>query len=408
MGLWAILFVFIDVYGFNKEHNYSDVEALAGPITSFFLFHKNLNAIIALPFNMKFFWNKANKQAFVREYREISDVKSTTIGQQSITSFPILEDSRLLGQQELRQPNNIIRRFVDVQKYRLYVVALLIVYLIVIPFLCIICVSVLLRRFLFKKVKRKKWPLALFGFLTFLLALYSFFKCCALMFFFIAGIYLNAEYYSTYFVPLSIILFYSWSKWKSSVEEKYLELNTTIYKVCRKSINSVQVSRSTTERDIDRGGTSHDSSETDNDDNNGFDFIIRLNENKEPVIPKPLYDIVRESFLPYHDILVPYFERVAVIIVLAYFLYIFMSLARTSGVSSNVQTISTIAATSLPFLFDLMREKGSNKRQAANNAVLKSKIKHVLEVYGSNNDTGEIMVKFVGAIPTDPFGNHTF
>ena len=407
MGLWAILFVFNDVYGLNKEHEYSDVKV--GSIASFLLFHKNLNAIIALPFNMKLFWNIVKELPFFHEHREINVVNRTINGHQSATSFPISERSGLLGQHELRQPNilrQVDRRLVAVQRYRLYVVVLSIIYLIALPFLCSICVSVLVVRYMFKIAKWSKCTLALFGYLTFLLALYSFMKCCALTFSLIAGIYLNAEYYSIYFVPLSIILFYSWSKWKSSVEEKYLELNTNIYKVCRDSIDAPQVSRSTTERD--RGETSDHSSDNDNDNINGFNFIIKLDENKEPVIPKPLYDIVRENFVPYHDILVPYFQRVALIIVLSYFLYIFMSLAKTSGVSSNVQIISTMAASLLPFLFDVMWEKGSSRRQSANNAVLKSKIKHVLEVYGSNNDTGEIMVKFVGAIPTNPFGNQTF
>ena len=385
MGLWAILFVFIEVYGFNEEREYSDVEA----DPSFFLFGKNLHAIIALPFNIKFFWNRVNKLPFFREQREINVVSRTINDQQS-------ESSRLLRQQDLRQPNNILqqvnRRFVDVQKYRLYVVVLLMMYLIAIPLLCSFCVLLLFLRYI-SNIVGKNCVLQLLGLFTLLLALLSSLKCCALTFFLIAGIYLNAKYYSTYFVPLSVILFYSWSKWKSSVEEKYLELNTQIYKVCRQSINAVQ--------------TSDDPRETDNDDN-GLNFIIKMDENKEPVIPKPLYDIVRENCLPYHDTLVPFFERVALIIVLAYFLYIFMSLAQTSGVSSNVQIISTMAATSLPFLFDVMWEKGSNRRQAANSAVLKSKLKHVLEVYGSNNDTGEIMVKYTGAIPTDPFGNHTF
>jgi hypothetical protein len=151
-----------------------------------------------------------------------------------------------------------------------------------------------------------------------------------------------------------------------------------------------------------------ETSDNENDENNSFRFEIKLDENGEPVIPKPLYDIVREKFLPYHDILVPYFERVVLVIVLAYFLFIFMSLAQTSGVSSNVPIISTMAVTSLPLLFDIMWEKNSEGRQAAKNCVLKSKLKRVLEVCSSNNDTGEIMVKYTGAVPTDPFGNNTF
>ncbi|CAB4042627.1 Hypothetical predicted protein, partial [Paramuricea clavata] len=181
--------------------------------------------------------------------------------------------------------------------------------------------------------------------------------------------------------------------WKSSVEEKYLELNTKIYKACRESNRPVQVARSAS------------SNETENNDTLTR-FKIKLDENGEPVIPKPLYDIVREKFLPYGEILVPYFEGVIFVVICAYFLFIFMSLAQASGVSSSVQIISTMAATSLPFLFDIIWKKNSDGQKAANNLALKSKLKHALSVCSSNDATGEIIVEFTGAIPTDPFGNH--
>ena len=402
LGLWAILFLFHDVYGFNKEDNRNDI---ANRLRNDYEEYKNTNETIALPFNLKLFWNTVKEMPFFREHFEANVVNGATSDQQSATGSPTSEHSRLLAEGELQQNTfrQAFRRIVDVQYYRFYVAILLIIYLLIfLPALIIYALNSLLLTRLYYKMLRKKWTLVLFGTITFVLILISFVKCCILMLYSIVGIYLNAGYYSTYYVPLCIILFYSWSKWKSSVEEKYLELNTNIYKACRKRINTVQGLPPVTQ--VGRSETS----DNENDENNSFRFEIKLDENGEPVIPKPLYDIVREKFLPYHDILVPYFERVVLVIVLAYFLFIFMSLAQTSGVSSNVPIISTMAVTSLPLLFDIMWEKNSEGRQAAKNCVLKSKLKRVLEVCSSNNDTGEIMVKYTGAVPTDPFGDNTF
>ena len=74
------------------------------------------------------------------------------------------------------------------------------------------------------------------GLITLLILVPSCMNCFQLVFYFAAGLYLNGGFYSVYFVPLSIILLYSWSDWRLSVEEKYLELNTKIYKVCKKGI----------------------------------------------------------------------------------------------------------------------------------------------------------------------------
>ena len=226
----------------------------------------------------------------------------------------------------------------------------------------------------------------------------SYINCFQFVFYFVAGLYLNGGFYSVYFVPLSIILLYSWSDWRLSVEAKYLELNTEIYKVCKKGITRpVHVTRLKT-----HGETSDFSTVTDSINR----FEIKLDENGEPVIPKPLYDIVREKFLPYDEILVPYFEGLIFVILFAYLLYIFMSLAQASGISSGVQIISTMAATSLPFLVNIIWTKSNEKQKEANSLALKYKLKHVLSVCSSNNDTGDIVVEFTGTMPTDPMSTN--
>ena len=61
-----------------------------------------------------------------------------------------------------------------------------------------------------------------------------------------------------------------------------------------------------------------------------------------------------------------------------------------------------MAATSLPFLVNIIWTKNNEKQKEANSLALKYKLKHVLSVCSSNNDTGEIVVEFTGTMPTDP------
>ena len=419
---WALLFPFVDAHNFNDWEAH-DSRVAAATRLSFFALNGNPVEIIALPFNLKFLWNEVNRRPFFRRHLKLN-LNSATSDQLSTTSSGISERSSLLTQVELRQqprnsPRQIVRYLMDLHKYCLSIIVLLILYLLIaLPILCLLVLYTLFYiRYMIKLINRTntrpvlKQANMILGVVTLMILLYSFFKCFVLAFYYIAGLYLNAGFYSTYFVPLSIILFYSWSNWKSSVEEKYLELNTKIYKVCKEIINHpVQV----THAEEAPSETSDHSIETDSNDSFHTStspavikrFKMKLDENGEPVIPKPLYDIVRETFLPYHKILVPYFEGVIFVVICAYFLFIFMSLAQASGVSSSVQLISTMAATSLPFLFDIIWKKNSDRQKAANNLALKSKLKHVLLVCSSNDATGEIIVEFTGAIPTDPFGNH--
>mgnify|MGYP002804088037 CR=1 FL=1 len=61
-------------------------------------------------------------------------------------------------------------------------------------------------------------------------------------------------------------------------------------------------------------------------------FVIKLdNYDGEPIIPKKLYDVVREEFLPYDRVLLKYFIGVFSVAIFAYFLFILISLFRTSG-----------------------------------------------------------------------------
>ena len=182
-------------------------------------------------------------------------------------------------------------------------------------------------------------------------------------FYFTIGVFLNGEIYSPYILPLCTILFYSWTKWRSSVETKYLVLLTTLYKVCM---------------------------ENDKNTSQSPPSPIEKDKEGEPIISKKIYNSVREKMLPYDRILFQYFQGVFFIVLFAYVLYILMSLAQASGISGPVQVISTISAASIPFIFDSVWKKNSDEQKEADSIALKSKLKRILPLLYLNDMRTEI------------------
>jgi hypothetical protein len=192
----------------------------------------------------------------------------------------------------------------------------------------------------------------------------------------IIGLFLNGEIYNPYILPLCTILFYSWTNWRSSVETKYLVLITTIYKVCEEAEVSSASSNENSSEDISREL-----------------YTIQFDKDVELTIQKELYNSVREMFLPYDRVLFNYFQGVLFVIVFAYLLYIVMSLAQESAISGSVQVIGSIAATSLPFIFDFVWKKNSDEKKEADTISLKSKLKLILLVRTRERKTGEMKVE---------------
>ena len=419
--LWGLLFAFFNVYHFKKDRNLSMLKVKSTNKRLVFLaFSGNSTKFIALPFNLKFWWNEVKRREFFRKYFKLNLDNATsnaTSCQQVETSHGVTERTNLLPNRN-EPPQFINHPIMNVCKYCLSVVILLILYLtVVLPVSFCGCCGMLFAyrygifTFTFNRINPHDMcslalkkivsmlcqvTLSTFTFGIFTLFFINFFE---LVFYLVSGLYVNGGFYTVYFVPISTIVLYSWTNWKFSVEAKYLELNTKIYKVCKEGITQpVHVTRS----EGTPGETAQSSAETDSNRR----FKIKLHENGEPVIPKPLYEIVREKFLPYDDVLVHYFGSLIFVLIFAYLLYIFMSLAQASGVSSSVQIISAMAATSLPFLVNVIWKKNNEEQEKANNLALKYKLKHVLSVCSSNDATGEIVVEFTGAMPTDPFGTN--
>ena len=170
-------------------------------------------------------------------------------------------------------------------------------------------------------------------------------------------------------------MLFSWTNWISSVETKYLVLITNIYKFCKEShVESDECSNNGTENSKER-------------------FIITRDYSGDPMIPKKLYNLVREELLPYDRILFHYFQVVVFMAIFAYILYILLSLAQTSEISGSVQVIGTIAATSIPFIFNFVWKRKSDEQKEADSAVLISKLNCILLVCNRNDKTEKIDIE---------------
>jgi hypothetical protein len=117
---------------------------------------------------------------------------------------------------------------------------------------------------------------------------------------------------------------------------------------------------------------------------------------------------VKDKFMPYDRILFQYFQGVLFVIVFAYLLYIVMALAQESAISGSVQIIGSIAATSLPFIFDFVWKKNSDEQKEADSCALKSKLKRILLVREVDDRTGQMVVELTPESYAVMYGNKFF
>ena len=393
--LWSLLFiVFVDKVNFHREGH------LKNPIE-----------IIVRPFNLKSWWNKIS----TKWPRLFGRLTYSSIQQSEIdvhlhvqTAQEWQEEQPCLLQHKKKKQKKF--GFFEIMAIYISVLLLFVFYFISLPFLCLFALCKLIWHNAKSVVaisveeenprkqdrfcdRLKSFFKGLLLISTFLIIFFSIKNLFFLAFYSTVGFFLNGETYSPYFVPLSTIIFYAWTSWRSSVETKYLVLVTNIYEVCHESVpvEGDERSNNTTENASNANNTSRSSTAAPLTDC----FVIKLDSNGEPMIPKALYNSVREKFLPYDRILFHYFHGVLFIGIFAYLLFIMMSLAETSGISNSVRIIGTIAATTIPFIFNFVWKKNSDEQKAANIIALKSKLKRILLVHSSDDTTGEMVVELV-------------
>ena len=410
MGPWLAV-LFIGNISFDKK----------------FLFRSFQNPveIITIPFNIKMCWCKAKQfpstiKGCLSRFQEYvqpccSCLFSCTSKSESNINLikrtereENVEDTSqpLSREEENKRENHKKLSFIKRTRKRFLVLVFFIFYLISIPFLSLYAFARLILhnwKFVKKQVRSNldedacmprynanRISLTLFIIVTCGFIVFSIHNLFPLALNFIIGLFLNGEIYSPYILPLCTTTVYSWTKWRSSVEMKYLALIMNIYKVCKESsVESDECSDNVTE-DFNMASEVEKLSTTDTSRKR---FTITTNDDGEAIIPKELYHLVREKLLPYDRILFDYFQGVLFTAIFGYLLYILMSLAQTSGISGSVQVIGTIAAASLPFIFNFVWRKNSNEQKKVDTIALKLKLNHILLVRNRNDKTREIDVE---------------
>ena len=414
--------------------------------------HETLISLITLPFNLKYWWRKINTRCQQSETNtgsqahliplnsaEQSETNSNRTGLISapqrdaqgrygsvrsyvnnlLTKYKALAESSEWGRLLMQSLKLLICRIIFV--------FLLILYLVIIIPLCCVAVCLLVwatYQFLCMKKYRRQFTtlyvashcgalrqllisllLYLHIYADALIAALCFFTLSSLLFYLVVGLFLNGETFTPYFVLISTILFYAWSNWRYTVETKYVELITNIYEVCHEIENSrvdtttgesenATQTESTEERN--EGANSVEST-TSGSPQTGKDFSILIYQDGEIAIPIDLYEMVRKTILPYDVVLFHYFVGVLVVALFAYFLYVLMSLFKTSGISSSVEALTSISGAMLPIVFSLVWRTNTEKQNTGEVVVLKSKLKRFLQVCSKTNT--EIKVKFIGNFP---------
>ena len=400
LSLWAFIFMCVDTFII-----YEDVTNLT------------LIEIITFPFNLKLWWRVVSKEwpCFYNNLKLTLKKDSTEVTERTRLLSPEIQEhgnghqanyefiGQFNGQRSetnirISQSKRLLKQLGERWKYRLSIYILLFFYLVMSIPLYILALYFTgyifsKKHFMHQRSKLIKWSLFLWYWVSAIFMLYVAEVVLVVAFLTSTGLFLNGQTYRPYFVPLCTILFYSWINWKSLVEAKYLALNKNIYEVCK---NSTPVYIAPDYNVVPEEEETGDGSNSIFDKNISIlnnKFVIQVDHDGEPIIPKELYNKVREKFLPYNRVLFDYFFGVIIVAGFAYFLSVLLSLSQTSGVSSNTEVIGSIAATLLPILFNFVWSKGNDEQKEVDTIALKSKLKRVLVVCSSNYVSKEIVVE---------------
>ncbi|XP_028401015.1 uncharacterized protein LOC114524097 [Dendronephthya gigantea] len=170
-----------------------------------------------------------------------------------------------------------------------------------------------------------------------------------------AGIYLNGQFFSPYFTAIMGVVIYSLKHWRWSIEAKYLVLKTNIYEVCKEMWEKNKNNEANPDEEIQPGT---------------FDFNI-----KDGKVPKALYKEIRKLNLPFHRLLFHFFAKIFIVASFFVVVLVMMLLAQNSKISGPVQIISTIAASTLPFIFDTLWTEDTFEQKNAYNIEQQRNIK---------------------------------
>ena len=177
----------------------------------------------------------------------------------------------------------------------------------------------------------------------------------------IAGLYLNGEFYSPIVLPIMILVVYCWNGWRSFVESRYIRLKSKIYEVCGELAN--ENSHAEIENDMPRNATTGLNNEENVNEIRNCQFTVNV---KAGTVSKALYKELRETLLPYDEVLFWFSVRLFLVANFCLLMSVMMLLAQTSGISEEINIISTMAVGTLPFIFDtILAEHNSEQEKVA-------------------------------------------
>ena len=215
------------------------------------------------------------------------------------------------------------------------------------------------------------------AFLAALLCTYTFVTFLNLMLTLIAGIYLNGQFFSPYITPIIGIFTYSVKHWRWSVETEYIVLKTNIYKVCKERWEENKPKR---ERPAEQHGENRPEQDEEhslvlNGEKLALRFTLDIQDGK---LSKAHYNMIRKTILPFDRVLSCFFAKI--FFVANYFLIVVVItlLSQESDISGPAQIISTIAVSTVPFMFDTIWVEHTFQQKEANDLEQQQQIRSMV------------------------------
>ena len=167
---------------------------------------------------------------------------------------------------------------------------------------------------------------------------------------FLLGLFLNLFYFIPFIAFFSVLTFYCSTYWKN-MEEKYFVLKQLIYEACQETQNI----------------------------NNIPNRHPKPGEKVLPVVPRKLYDKIREEFLPYDTNLFYFVLKMFWAIAFSLGILALINMLNEFNVTGLVQVVTTASLGVMPHIFNMVGSKASEAKTKAYNENLKLNVKYMVE-----------------------------
>ena len=167
---------------------------------------------------------------------------------------------------------------------------------------------------------------------------------------FLLGLFLNLFHFIPFIAFFSVLTFYCSTYWKT-MEEKYFVLKQLIYEACRETRNI----------------------------NNIPNRHPKPNEKTLLVVPRKLYDKIREEFLPYDTNFFYFALKIFWAIAFSLGILALINMLNEFNVTGLVQVVTTASLGVMPHIFNMVALKTSEAKTKAHYENLKLNVKYMVE-----------------------------